>query len=488
MTPNSPAAPQALTAYMVRRPSDGHVFGIYTDKVDAESTAQWDVTTVIVELAEVRPAAIVAVDLDAVTLESALAAIGHVNRSNEPGRSSEARDMLKAAAPASAAQATSDSFTDECVASGQSCSYGQHGIKGERQCQYCGGAPAVVPKARDEAQDVRTSASPAEPALRDGATDCNFLLSTMDAKVWADEFCKHNKALDHGTMLGWFANAIMTGHDEAQRRALKSPATGAQEQVGAGNAAKVPHVMQQAIQMDGELDESFYRRVVYNNGWNACRDFMLTAAPEVAPVAPNGLDLTDEGIVKVLASFGIDADKSKYGFPELQVSTNIPGIRKVIAAYLGAPVAPAAPSDEPTERESLIACLGDDAAKLRQENPDDEMAQTMLDAAAMLEADVAPAAQGAVWQPIETAPKDGHTLLLGCANTFGNWRTMRGQWFSQAVIDDEWEDPDGFEAGWYETAVEPDAPNCWEIAPTHWQPLPAAPSLLAAEPTAQEKK
>lgn len=34
---------------------------------------------------------------------------------------------------------------------------------------------------------------------------------TMDAKIWADEFCKRNSASDHGTMLGWFANAIMVG-------------------------------------------------------------------------------------------------------------------------------------------------------------------------------------------------------------------------------------------------------------------------------------
>ena len=40
---------------------------------------------------------------------------------------------------------------------------------------------------------------------------------TMDAEVWADEFCKRNTASDHGTMLGWFANAIMIGYDTAKR-------------------------------------------------------------------------------------------------------------------------------------------------------------------------------------------------------------------------------------------------------------------------------
>ena len=54
------------------------------------------------------------------------------------------------------------------------------------------------------------------------------LHSTMDAKIWADEFCKRftsgfseisgqEGVVDgdewHGQMLGWFANAIMAGVD-----------------------------------------------------------------------------------------------------------------------------------------------------------------------------------------------------------------------------------------------------------------------------------
>ena len=40
---------------------------------------------------------------------------------------------------------------------------------------------------------------------------------TIDAKAWADEFCKRNTATDHGTMIGWFANAIefARAHDAA---------------------------------------------------------------------------------------------------------------------------------------------------------------------------------------------------------------------------------------------------------------------------------
>lgn len=80
------------------------------------------------------------------------------------------------------------------------------------------------------------------------------------------------------------------------------------------------------------------------------------------------------------------------------------------------------------------------------------------------------------WQPIETAPKDGRTLLLGYFNKLGNWRTVRGQWFEQDELD-EWEGDDyGNPADWYETAdAADDPPNCWRIEPTHWMPTPQPP-------------
>lgn len=80
------------------------------------------------------------------------------------------------------------------------------------------------------------------------------------------------------------------------------------------------------------------------------------------------------------------------------------------------------------------------------------------------------------WTPIDSAPQDGRTMLLGYFNSHGKWRTMRGQWFAKEYIDDNWEDGDLFEAGWYETSVEADdAPNCWPTKPTHWMPTPTAP-------------
>jgi hypothetical protein len=79
--------------------------------------------------------------------------------------------------------------------------------------------------------------------------------------------------------------------------------------------------------------------------------------------------------------------------------------------------------------------------------------------------------------------------LLGYPNVLGKWRTVRGEWISQAVIGETWEDPDEAEPGWYETSVEADdAPNCWPINPTHWMDLPAAPIAPALPTQNKESK
>ena len=43
---------------------------------------------------------------------------------------------------------------------------------------------------------------------------------TTDVAAWATEFCKFNKASDHGAMIAWFASAIRVGYDSAQRNKL----------------------------------------------------------------------------------------------------------------------------------------------------------------------------------------------------------------------------------------------------------------------------
>lgn len=47
------------------------------------------------------------------------------------------------------------------------------------------------------------------------------LVNTVDAVEWAKEFVRIAKTkpeipIDEGTMLGWFANAIMTGYDHGR--------------------------------------------------------------------------------------------------------------------------------------------------------------------------------------------------------------------------------------------------------------------------------
>jgi hypothetical protein len=53
------------------------------------------------------------------------------------------------------------------------------------------------------------------------------------------------------------------------------------------------------------------------------------------PAAPAQEQWTDEQIVSLLASLGIDATPSIYGFTELQVGTNVPGIRQIIERAAG---------------------------------------------------------------------------------------------------------------------------------------------------------
>ncbi len=43
-------------------------------------------------------------------------------------------------------------------------------------------------------------------------------LPSFDAQDWAAAFCKRNPGFDHDTMVAWFANALMRGHDEGMKR------------------------------------------------------------------------------------------------------------------------------------------------------------------------------------------------------------------------------------------------------------------------------
>ena len=43
-------------------------------------------------------------------------------------------------------------------------------------------------------------------------------LPSFDARDWAAAFCKEHPDIDEGTMIAWFANALMRGFDEAASR------------------------------------------------------------------------------------------------------------------------------------------------------------------------------------------------------------------------------------------------------------------------------
>jgi hypothetical protein len=48
--------------------------------------------------------------------------------------------------------------------------------------------------------------------------DPNWPLPSFDARDWAESFCAKFPGHDEETMIGWFANALMRGYDEAGKR------------------------------------------------------------------------------------------------------------------------------------------------------------------------------------------------------------------------------------------------------------------------------
>ena len=45
--------------------------------------------------------------------------------------------------------------------------------------------------------------------------DPSWPLPSFDARDWAEAFCKRYPMIDDGVALGWFANALMRGYDQA---------------------------------------------------------------------------------------------------------------------------------------------------------------------------------------------------------------------------------------------------------------------------------
>lgn len=93
---------------------------------------------------------------------------------------------------------------------------------------------ALVPDWKTKLREVRSKETASGDELAESLalvlsllkfcrTDHGQIPTTIDAREWAEEFVKAVKnnpeiATDEGTMIGWFANAIMAGFDEACRR------------------------------------------------------------------------------------------------------------------------------------------------------------------------------------------------------------------------------------------------------------------------------
>lgn len=88
------------------------------------------------------------------------------------------------------------------------------------------------------------------------------------------------------------------------------------------------------------------------------------------------------------------------------------------------------------------------------------------------------------WMPIETAPKTGCKVILFYMNSNSKPRTVLARWLTDEQAAETDADDVGLEGGWYECIDNWD--DYCDVAihegePTHWMPLPAAPS--AKEPT-----
>jgi len=200
------------------------------------------------------------------------------------------------------------------------------------------------------------------------------------------------------------------------------------------------------------------------------RAALESALPRGLPVVPNGDDGHEHAHRLGVLVYGIDFGDEGMGYYvrlrdfKQVCERGLPAGSDALPSYLTAdsPV----PDDFRNSSSAYIAGWNDCREARRSTAEQPSCGQDARDA----------------WQPIETAPKDGRTLLLGRFNEFGKWRTMRGQWMADDYIAEHWEDPEGVEAGWFEDAVEAeDIPNCWPIEPTHWMPLPKAPAAIAAQ-------
>ena len=81
------------------------------------------------------------------------------------------------------------------------------------------------------------------------------------------------------------------------------------------------------------------------------------------------------------------------------------------------------------------------------------------------------------WQLIETAPKDGTTVLLYIAH-LSHEIPIAGYFHGRDYYEREYDDPEYMEAGWYVSYGYDDWHGAHDVTfePTHWMPLPPQPA------------
>jgi hypothetical protein len=97
------------------------------------------------------------------------------------------------------------------------------------------------------------------PVLPDGIHQCN------DARVWAKAFVDHvlwtpTIATDEGTMIGWFANAMMAMHNEMNRRSHPLPPAEAHDGAARVEDDDTPQARKvlEAVQSSDKQDDGYW--------------------------------------------------------------------------------------------------------------------------------------------------------------------------------------------------------------------------------------
>lgn len=88
------------------------------------------------------------------------------------------------------------------------------------------------------------------------------------------------------------------------------------------------------------------------------------------------------------------------------------------------------------------------------------------------------AVEGDGWLPIETAPK-GQKIIAGYYNVLGKWRSVMACYYLPGTLPatDDWiADGEYAPEGWYEESETQETILQMDAQPTHWQPLPKAPT------------